>query len=287
MNSFTPSSVNLTHEALIARILPRLAAEPWLHTRPLNLLQRVGTGETTLSIACLVENQRDFVLALQVPGRPLLLAGSDGAGVLCPELVAELAMDGAMIAEVLGPDWLVETFSHDWNVAEPSHMLTKLRLGLYVLEQVVMCPSASGHLRSAQLADFDLLTQWTDAFLKEALPHEVVTPAELAEGTRTKIDNQQLFIWEDQGQVVSMAAWVRPQAESVSVSLVYTPPALRGRGYAGACVAHLSQELLDQGYQACSLYTDLANLGSNRLYQRIGYRHIADFAHVSLSPYLL
>jgi ribosomal protein S18 acetylase RimI-like enzyme len=276
-----------TLTTLMQRILPRLEADVWLHARPLSLLARACAGESTLGLARWVEDGPEFVLALQVPGRPLLLAGSEGAGFLCPELVAELAMDGAVIAEVLGPDWLVEIFSHDWHVVEPSHKLIKLRLGLYVLQKVLTFPPASGCLRQAEYSDIENLMTWTAAFIQEALPHETVTSAELAVDTRTKIENQQLFIWEDQGQAVSMAAWVRPQVDSVSVSLVYTPPVLRGRGYAGACVAHLSQRLLEQGYQACSLYTDLANAGSNRLYQRIGYQHIADFAHVSLSPYLV
>ena len=58
---------------------------------------------------------------------------------------------------------------------------------------------------------------------------------------------------------------------------MYTPPELRGRGYATALTAELSQRLLDGrlfegGRRFCFLYTDLANPTSNAIYERIGYR---------------
>ena len=57
---------------------------------------------------------------------------------------------------------------------------------------------------------------------------------------------------------------------------VYTPPELRGHGYASAVVAALSQRLLDAGHQYCALYTDLANPTSNSIYQKIGYTPVSD-----------
>jgi predicted GNAT family acetyltransferase len=57
---------------------------------------------------------------------------------------------------------------------------------------------------------------------------------------------------------------------------VYTPPDYRGRGYASACTAALSQQMLYAGYQYCFLYTDLSNPTSNRIYQNIGYELVCD-----------
>ncbi|WP_411503137.1 GNAT family N-acetyltransferase [Brevibacillus centrosporus] len=60
------------------------------------------------------------------------------------------------------------------------------------------------------------------------------------------------------------------------VSRLKKPLSRRKNGYASTCVAILSQQLLDAGYQFCSLYTDLANPTSNRIYQAIGYLPIQD-----------
>jgi predicted GNAT family acetyltransferase len=78
---------------------------------------------------------------------------------------------------------------------------------------------------------------------------------------------------------VSIASCGRPTAHGIAVNMVFAPPHLRGRGYAGSCVAALSQRLLDDGWKFCTLFTDLANPTSNSIYQRIGYHSICDFTH--------
>jgi predicted GNAT family acetyltransferase len=57
---------------------------------------------------------------------------------------------------------------------------------------------------------------------------------------------------------------------------VYTPPELRGRGYASALVARVTQHLLDGGRDYCFLYTDLANPTSNKIYVNVGYEYVCD-----------
>ena len=67
------------------------------------------------------------------------------------------------------------------------------------------------------------------------------------------------------------------------VGPVYTPPAERRRGYAGALVAALSQQLLDTGREFCFLFTDQANPTSNHIYQQIGYAPVCDVAQYRLA----
>jgi uncharacterized protein len=64
----------------------------------------------------------------------------------------------------------------------------------------------------------------------------------------------------------------------IRIGPVYTPPALRRRGYASALVTELSRRLLDSGREYCVLYTDLANPTSNRIYQEVGYERVCDSA---------
>jgi predicted GNAT family acetyltransferase len=65
---------------------------------------------------------------------------------------------------------------------------------------------------------------------------------------------------------------------------VYTPPERRGRGYAGATTAAVSQAALDAGVREVVLYTDLANPVSNALYERLGYRGVEDRVILSFDP---
>jgi predicted GNAT family acetyltransferase len=46
-------------------------------------------------------------------------------------------------------------------------------------------------------------------------------------------------------------------------------------------VARLSQQILNDGKQFCTLYTDLANPTSNSIYQSIGYKKVADVVDIN------
>ncbi|SCF71970.1 FR47-like protein [Streptomyces sp. DconLS] len=88
-----------------------------------------------------------------------------------------------------------------------------------------------------------------------------------------------ITLWEAaDGTPLAMAGATREIAGQVRVAPVYTPAALRGRGYAGAVTAEVSRAARAAGAAEILLFTDLANPTSNALYQRLGYREVADFA---------
>jgi predicted GNAT family acetyltransferase len=115
-----------------------------------------------------------------------------------------------------------------------------------------------------------LLTPWTANFYKD-----VGERSEPGEGVRNRIAQEQLYVWDHDGPV-SMAAWTGKTPTGVRIAYVYTPPSLRGKGYATANVAHLTKLMLERGNAFCCLYTDLANPTSNAIYARIGYRGVCD-----------
>jgi predicted GNAT family acetyltransferase len=85
-----------------------------------------------------------------------------------------------------------------------------------------------------------------------------------------------MFLWEDGGRAVSMVGVSGETPNGIRVAPVYTPPELRGRGYASACVAAVTQAQFDRGRRFCFLFTDLANPTSNKIYQAIGYEPVCD-----------
>jgi hypothetical protein len=64
----------------------------------------------------------------------------------------------------------------------------------------------------------------------------------------------------------------------IRIGPVYTPPGLRRRGYASACVAAVSQAQLDAGRRFCFLFADIANRTSVHVYETIGYAPVSDVA---------
>lgn len=86
-----------------------------------------------------------------------------------------------------------------------------------------------------------------------------------------KLNEGMMYVWELSNEMRSMAAAQGPTPNGMRVSWVYTPLALRARGYASAVVAALSQHLLDQGKSFVFLFADLDFPTSNHFYQAIGY----------------
>src|SRR5690606_13517002 len=147
--------------------------------------------------------------------------------------------------------------------------------------QVAPLPRRSGHLRLAERNDLGLIGQWMGDFQEEALGDENREGA--FRSAERRLAAGDFFVWDDAGRR-SMAARSRATRTTVSVNAVYTPPEWRNQGLATANVAALSQKLLLEGYTMCVLFTDLANPISNRIYARIGYEPVCDFAHIHCSP---
>jgi predicted GNAT family acetyltransferase len=93
-----------------------------------------------------------------------------------------------------------------------------------------------------------------------------------------------ITFWEAGGAPVSVAGLTRAVSGMARVGPVYTPPELRGRGYAAGATAAVSQAALDAGGRELVLYTDLANPVSNALYERLGYRAVEDRVLLSFEP---
>jgi GNAT superfamily N-acetyltransferase len=84
-------------------------------------------------------------------------------------------------------------------------------------------------------------------------------------------------LWAVAGEPVAMAAMTTVVDGMARRTPVYVPPEHRRRGFGAAVTAAVSQAARDAGAEHVLLFTDLANPTSNSLYQRIGYRPVADF----------
>jgi predicted GNAT family acetyltransferase len=155
-----------------------------------------------------------------------------------------------------------------------------MRQGVYRCRAVIQ-PKVSGDmaLRLATLEDIDFVADWVHAFQVEAIPHEVFDSHEMA---KARIKAAFVYLLTDSGEPVAMAGTNRDIGTSASVNLVYTPQALRGRGYGSLVTAKLTQQLLDQGKRETNLFTDLDNPTSNKIYQNIGYEMVDQAVHLGL-----
>jgi predicted GNAT family acetyltransferase len=127
-------------------------------------------------------------------------------------------------------------------------------------------------LRRASETDLARVRELYEAFHAEATPE---APAHVDPAPRLRAGR--IWLWVDAtGQPLSLAARNRELPHGACIGPVYTPPEHRGRGYATALVAGLSQAILDEGKTYACLFTDLANPTSNAIYPKVGYRPVAD-----------
>lgn len=215
--------------------------------------------------------------AIRTPPYPLILhCESDRLEAL--EVIADHLVEiGYRLPGANGTVPVVTAFAEAWRrrTLMPSVLLKSLCI--YSLTTICHPVDIPGHVRWATEGDIPTLAKWFLAFHEEAMPDD--PPANPEASIRLFMNNGKLAVWEHDG-LVSMAGSSRGTPNGATVSAVYTPPGHRGHGYASACVAALSQALLDDGNRFCTLYTDLSNPTSNKIYQNVGYRPIADCAMV-------
>lgn len=209
--------------------------------------------------------------ALRTPPYKALISRAGPAAIEC--LITDLGEKYPDLAQVHGPEPTVTHFADRWAGRSGLPSIQGVRHRLFeIREAPQMTAAPAGRMRVANEDDLPTIIAWIAAFIAEVLPGDPTDPEEHA---TNRVATRSLFVWEN-GTPVSMAGWAAKTARGVRVNFVYTPPEHRAHGYATACVAQLTQRLLDEGRAFCCLYTDLSNPTSNRIYPKIGYRPVGD-----------
>jgi len=184
---------------------------------------------------------------------------------------------------VVGPPEGVAAFAERWSMLKDGAWEIQMRERIFRLRHVVAPRPTAGVMRPAEPGDRNVLIEWMIAFGREALPEAN------AEGVAEAVDEwlagigRRIFLWDEDGPV-SLVGAGGETPNGIRIGPVYTPPRFRGRGYASALTAAVSQAMLDEGRRFCFLYTDLANPTSNKIYQAIGYEPVTDALMVGFTP---
>ncbi|MGI5139914.1 MULTISPECIES: GNAT family N-acetyltransferase [unclassified Streptomyces] len=192
-------------------------------------------------------------------------------------LAVRLVQDGRAVPSVFGPAEATAEFAAAWERRTRATARLMMSQRLYRLGTLTPPePAPPGCARAAGTDDRELIARWYDEFCTDIGAETRHDPERWAE---SRLAQGGIVLWQTpDGTPVSMASAPPEVAGQVRVAIVYTPAPLRGRGYAGGATAVVSQTALDSGAKEVLLFTDLANPTSNGLYQRLGYRPVADFA---------
>lgn len=158
--------------------------------------------------------------------------------------------------------------------------LTRHVMITHELTSIKTLTHSSGSFEEARMDDIELLTDWYEAFNDEVHSRPRLTREETKKNLSVRIEAGNVFLWRDGGELVSIAATVRKTRNAAIIGIVYTPPELRGKGYASTLVGKLTENLLQSGFIKCGLFTEADNPTSNRIYRRIGYEPIGEYTDI-------
>ncbi|MEU9390551.1 GNAT family N-acetyltransferase [Streptomyces sp. NPDC048324] len=267
-------------DAFLARAGAFLRSRPALHTVPLTVtegLRTRGSGHYGGEAPYFGILERDgAVRAACFCTPPYELYVTALAPEEADALALRLAGLGRALTGVNGEAATAAALAEAWRRHTGGTAAERERHRLYRLGTLTEPgPVPKGRPRVAREADRGRLELWYEEFSQAVGAHAAV-PADRWADARLSYGG--VTLWEDtDGTPLSMAGVTPMVAGQIRVAPVYTPASLRGRGYAGAVTAEVSRAALAAGAQEVLLFTDLANPTSNALYQRIGYRPVADF----------
>lgn len=220
----------------------------------------------------------------------LVLQASRDPIALCAEAVKG---SGRSIKGLIGPNAQIQSVKQGLNIDETNLQMNETE-GLYNLdlkELVVPDNLQSGRVtaRRVEQADLDLLTEWNIAYEIEALGAEDGPElcARCREESESHIVEKRQWVLEDGGKPVASSSFNTRIQEAVQVGGVWTPPALRGRGYARAVVAASLLVARAEGAAKGILFTGGDNIAAQKAYVSLGFRQIGDYSIVLLRSPLL
>lgn len=274
-----------TVDAFMAAAGEFLVAREAEHNLVLGLCSTIQADPTSYGdlppyLASVVDGGRVIGVAVRTPPWRLVLSTIDDQAVPA-QFVADLV--GEELPGAQGPTKVADGFAREWSRITGRSARPLRGLRAFSVAAVTPPRPAPGRMVAATVADHAVVAEWLHAFHVESLPE---TPArDFSEHAMRWIRGQgrRLVLWVDAGRPVALTGIGGATPNGIRIGPVYTPPELRGRGYASNLVAGATQQELDAGRRFVFLFTDLANATANHIYQAIGYEPVADFNEYGFS----
>lgn len=236
-------------------------------------LAKQSKGEKSdIRFATLMNDDEFVVAAVQTPPHNVVLSRATAPEI--EPLADALAEKGWAFPGIVGPAGEASTFADRWALKTGQKSVEYMDQIIYSLKQILLPPMAEGHSRFAKPEEQKTVASWILKFAQDALPKsEQMTQADAEKRAAESIASERLMVWDVDG-VARAQAGFSGTANVARINMVYTPPEERGRGYASAVVADISQRQLDAGKKMCCLYADARNPVSNSIYRKIGYEFV-------------
>jgi len=146
-----------------------------------------------------------------------------------------------------------------------------LMLDLFALGGRVPNALASGTARPAGLHDIEHVADWAADFFAEAIPDQPPPPRQ---SIATGVLAGHYHYWSEGQEIAALGAMQRETTGVGVITLVYTPPAFRARGYGGAVVGAMANRALERGKSEICMYVDRGKMAPRICYEKVGFRPV-------------
>jgi RimJ/RimL family protein N-acetyltransferase len=195
-----------------------------------------------------------------------------------------VAASGRKIVGISGPGGQVNRARSVLAKGEATEDSTDDLFALDLAALQIPTALAQGRLavRHRDASEIALLTEWSVSFNREALGF--AESAGLRRHCADHIGRLQAekaqFVLTAAAVPVAYAALNAVLPDRVQIGGVWTPPALRGRGYARNVVAGALLAARETGVQRAILFTDTDNAAARAAYRSLGFARIGDYGIV-------
>ncbi len=171
---------------------------------------------------------------------------------------------------------ICQAFVNEYKKHIDCSFIEKLGMNIMVIRELNDVKPIEGTARLAVMDEVKTITDWMIRFQIEARASEIDYEDALFKAKKY-IEEEKVYMFENlEQEVVSMAVITRKLANGKAISNVFTPEEYRGTGYAATNIYYMCKEILDKGYDFCTLFVDKKNLISNRGYEKVGFQIVDD-----------
>jgi RimJ/RimL family protein N-acetyltransferase len=173
-------------------------------------------------------------------------------------------------------------------VQQPARMESRETLYTLALADLIVPDAlASGAVacRRPTGDELPLIVEWRTAYNVEAnhVPADAAGRVQARDEAHRWHAERAGFLLTHAGEPVAYSAFNARLPDTVQVGGVWTPPALRSRGYARCVVAGSLLSARGEGVERAILFTGEGNLPARRAYEALGFRAIGDYGLVFFS----
>ncbi|GAA0126245.1 MULTISPECIES: GNAT family N-acetyltransferase [Clostridium] len=162
---------------------------------------------------------------------------------------------------------IADAYLNHFNVSYKEYM----EMNAYECNRVVSLDNTKGKMIKAELKHKDIVAEYCHGFKKSMNGDDMEKEVQLCEAEKL-INSGNLYLWEVEDKVVSMANIAHKSQRHCRINNVYTKIEERKKGYGTSLVANVSLKLLEEGITPM-LYSEVENIAANKIYRNIGYEH--------------